>query len=345
MDRLPRAALMIDADNLTQVQVADAIEKLEKICNPIIRKAFGDFRNAAKNWEVDFLSRSGIAQVQHSPIAKHKNGADIAMCIATMEVLHKRTDLNIRAIVLFSSDSDFGALATKIRETGVEVIGIGGKNTNDMFKNCFDRFIIVETPVIAGGISVKPPRAMLKQKVKPAKKPAIKQKVPDAVRNGIIDVLTKVQGSNEPVLVSKISVRVKNHISGFTPKKYGFASISKLLNSMSEVVLSNGNKSVSLVKTPEVPIKPSAKMSFQPPSKAVPIILRAIKNIKTDDEWYRLAAIRSQLFNNEPEFNYRDYGCDKLGDLLKRTGQFEVDSSGTQDRVRRIPQTNKKATK
>jgi len=345
---LPRAALLIDAENLPQAQVAAALEELEKICNPVIRKAFGDFRNSAKNWEADFLNRSGITQVQHSPVSRYKNGADIAMCIAAMDALHKN---NVKAIVLFSSDSDFSALATRIRDEGVEVIGIGDGSANDTFKKSFSHFIVVRMPDATPVPSVrslqpKPqPQPKAQPKAKSSQKAKPKREVPKAVRKDIIDILSKVQGSDEAVLVSKVSVGIKNHINEFTPKKYGFASISKLLNSMSEVVLSNGNKSVSLAGKPKPQAKRSSKMNNEPPSKAIPTILRVMKNIKTEDDWYRLAAIGSQLFNNEPEFDYTKYGSEKLADLLVTTGQFEIDSSGPQPLVRRKPQGRKKATK
>lgn len=248
MEEKLRVALLIDADNLPIMQVVEALDRLEIISNPIIRKAFGDFTGSAKNWTAEFLLKFGITPIQHFPVSKFKNGADIAMCIAAMDIVHTRS---VDAIVLFSSDSDFGPLASRVRETGMEVIGIGDLQTSATFKACFDKFIVVKAPAV---VPVKPPVAPkpsispVMKKAPPAKKAVVNRVVPKSVRSSIIDVMATLAPSGEPILVSKVSNALKERNSTLTPRTYGFASISKLLNSMNEVVLTNGNKSVQLSK-------------------------------------------------------------------------------------------------
>ena len=46
--------------------------------------------------------------------------------------------------VLFSSDSDFTRLATRLREAGMQVIGMGEKKTPNPFIVACDQFIYIE---------------------------------------------------------------------------------------------------------------------------------------------------------------------------------------------------------
>jgi len=251
-----KAALLIDADNLPTGQVVEAIQKLEEICSPVVRKAFGDFTNSAKNWDASFLLEWGLTPVQHFPVTKFKNGADIAMCIAAMDIVHMG---NIDAIILFSSDSDFGPLASRVREAGVEVIGVGDQQTNDKFRASFDTFIVVKPPeVIPIPQAEKPNKTQANKTTAPKKvsslparkvAPTITKSRPSKARRKIIvEVVSKLSTPNEGALLSKVNAELKQHIKGFSPKSYGYASISKFMNSLSEVVLTNGNKSVQLSK-------------------------------------------------------------------------------------------------
>jgi len=247
--------LLIDADNLPTAQVEEALEKLEEVSSPIIRKAFGDFTNSAKNWSAEFLRKFGITPIQHFPVSNYKNGADIAMCIAAMDVLHTHT---VDAIVLFSSDSDFSSLASRIREAGIEVIGIGDRQTSEVFRACFDKFIVLDrttktsTQISQSGTeTAKVVEAPVIHKLKPDKqKKTVAKKLPQIpphIRTEIRLAVEKLTVSDEPVLLAQVNARVKERIPGFDCKKYKFTSLSKLMISMNELELVNNNRQVRLI--------------------------------------------------------------------------------------------------
>jgi len=237
-----RAALLIDADNIPVTQIYQALGKISEICNPVISKAFGDFTNSAKNWRDDYLHKFGISAVQHFPVSNYKNGADIAMCIEAMDIIRSG---HVDAIILFSSDSDFGALAARIRDAGMEAIGVGSQQANEQFKAYFSTFIVVKPTATSTKIALpKLPEPNL-----PTKKPVAKQTVPADIRHIITNTIESMTNGSEDVVLSKVSVALKRRIDGFAPKNYGYASISKLMNNMNEVILTNGNKSVKLAKT------------------------------------------------------------------------------------------------
>ncbi|ESW59326.1 MAG: hypothetical protein Q27BPR15_18170 [Rhodobacter sp. CACIA14H1] len=72
------------------------------------------------------------------------------------------------------------------------------------------------------------------------------------------------------------------------------------------------------------PAQPAAK---EPPSKAIPLVLRAMKSIDPDAEWYSLGQLGQFITQANPDFDTRTYGSAKLSDLLPRTGRFELGKS------------------
>lgn len=80
---------------------------------------------------------------------------------------------------------------------------------------------------------------------------------------------------------------------------------------------------------------------LQVPTKAVPLILRALKQIETEDGWVTLSEVGARLANLSPDFDPRTYGCSKLSDLVRKTGAFETEQGpGTRWRIR--PKTDAK---
>ena len=137
----PRLAILIDADN-TSAQWADAIFKeIATIGEASVRRIYGDFSGPRlASWKNKL---AGHAVIPHQQFAytTGKNSSDIALVIDAMDLLHSgRFD----GFVLVSSDSDFTRLASRIREQGLHVFGIGKKTTPDAFRKACKRFIFIE---------------------------------------------------------------------------------------------------------------------------------------------------------------------------------------------------------
>jgi len=271
-----RAALLVDADNLPIAQVEEALEKLAKICNPVIKKAFGDFTRSAKNWSADFQREHGFTPVMHFAVSNFKNGADIAMSIAAMDIVHAKT---VDAIVLFTSDSDFASLAARIREAGLEAVGVGDAKASIVLRNSFDTFVVIGAAKKLVKSAVKPDLGKPTQKTKA--KPAVQKKPAAAV-------------ASKQASSTKKPVEKTNSVEAFVLKSNGASSIAK----------------------PETPT--------QPPSKAVPKIISAMKTLDAKDGLFRLGELSAELVACKSGFDPKNYGCTNLSNLLEKTGQFVV---------------------
>lgn len=87
---------------------------------------------------------------------------------------------------------------------------------------------------------------------------------------------------------------------------------------------------------------------LQPPSAAVPVLRKAIAALDDDDGWVGLSAVGQQLGKLAPDFDPRTYGLAKLGDLVKKTGAFEVDlpkGKGMRIRPKKSPKQKSAAKK
>lgn len=245
-----KAAILVDADNLPIKQVEEALKKLAEICNPVIKKAFGDFTGSAKSWTPEFMRWHGFTPVLHFPVTRFKNGADIAMCIAAMDIVHAKS---VDAIVIFTSDSDFAALAARIRESGMEVVGVGDAKSNTVLQGAFDRFVVVEPPKSAA-VKHNPPSAPEAKPAKVIQKPAVPKKttpkvnpqISSKLRSVILRAVLDLTINGEPAMLAQVNVRIKEKIPDFDYKKCQFSSLSKMMKSMNELELVNTNRKVRL---------------------------------------------------------------------------------------------------
>src|SRR6185295_11059461 len=139
--RLPRFAVLIDADN-TSPQIASGLfEEVAKFGEASVRRIYGDFSNQRlKSW-TGILQKYAIDPYQQFAYTTGKNASDIALVIDAMDLLHSgRFD----GFCLVSSDSDFTRLASRLREQGADVYGFGAQKTPESFRQACRRFIYTE---------------------------------------------------------------------------------------------------------------------------------------------------------------------------------------------------------
>ena len=141
-DEKESIAVLIDADNVSPSAAGDIFSKACSVGEPIARRAYGMVNcfSADGGWVHAQHEYGIIARPQTSNVAK-KNVADIALVIDAMEFLYKSP---CQGIFIVSSDSDFTALAAKIRESGKSVYGMGGAKTPKSFRTVCTEFFEIQ---------------------------------------------------------------------------------------------------------------------------------------------------------------------------------------------------------
>ena len=141
MEKDLKLAVLIDADNIPSAHVKEMMEEIAKYGNPTIKRIYGDWTkpNLAK-WK-NLLLENAITPIQQYGYTTGKNATDSAMIIDAMDILYSE---KVGGFCLVSSDSDFTRLATRLREAGMKVIGLGEKKTPEPFIVACDKFIYIE---------------------------------------------------------------------------------------------------------------------------------------------------------------------------------------------------------
>src|SRR6516164_7240411 len=140
-NRLPRFAILIDANNTSPRIAAGLFEEVAKFGEASVRRIYGDFSaQRLKSW-AEILPKYAIDPYQQFAYTTGKNASDIALVIDAMDLLHSgRFD----GFCLVSSDSDFTRLASRLREEGADVYGFGTQKTPESFRQACRRFIYTE---------------------------------------------------------------------------------------------------------------------------------------------------------------------------------------------------------
>ena len=141
MDKDLNLAVLIDGDNIPSAYVKEMMEEIAKYGNPSIRRIYGDWTKPNLSKWKNMLLENAITPIQQYAYTAGKNATDSAMIIDAMDILYSG---KVEGFCLVSSDSDFTRLATRLREAGMRVIGIGEKKTPEPFIVACDRFIYIE---------------------------------------------------------------------------------------------------------------------------------------------------------------------------------------------------------
>jgi uncharacterized protein (TIGR00288 family) len=136
-----KIAVLIDGDNIPAKYIDEMMEEITKYGTPTIKRIYGDWTKPHLSKWKHVLLQNAISPMQQYSYTVGKNATDSAMIIDAMDILYSG---KVDAFCLVSSDSDFTKLATRLREAGVQVYGIGEKKTPEPFIVACDKFIYLE---------------------------------------------------------------------------------------------------------------------------------------------------------------------------------------------------------
>ena len=253
-----RLAVLIDADNTSASHIDNLLEEIAKYGTPTVKRAYGDWTTQQLvRWKPE-LHRHAITPVQQFAYTTGKNSTDSALIIDAMDLLYSG---NLDAFAIVSSDSDFTRLATRLRESGVTVYGLGRRKTPASFVAACDRFIYLE-------VLGSQPDDEADQEAEPA------PPLPD-LRKLLTRAVEATSHDDGWTSMSSLgNYLVKSHAS-FDPRNYGFAKLSTLAKSQDFLELKQAGKDSA---GPRVRIRPERPASA--PAKRT----RASRKPSTDAE-------------------------------------------------------------
>jgi uncharacterized protein (TIGR00288 family) len=140
-DDSTRLAVLIDADNTSPKLIKEMFEELASYGTITVKRAYGDWTNPHLNGWREILLGNAISPQQQFAYTSGKNATDSALIIDAMDLLYSG---NVEGFAIVSSDSDFTPLATRLRESGKRVIGVGQRKTPKAFVEACEKFVFLE---------------------------------------------------------------------------------------------------------------------------------------------------------------------------------------------------------
>lgn len=216
-----KLAVLIDADNIPSRYVKEMMAEITKYGTPTIKRIYGDWTkpNLAK-WK-NVLLEHAISPMQQYSYTTGKNATDSAMIIDAMDVLYSD---KVDGFCLVSSDSDFTKLATRLREAGMVVYGIGEKKTPDPFIVACDKFIYLE---ILASDEEEGPESGAGQKPK-RQHDKITAKVIKLLRNSVSDAADE----DGWAFLGDVGSLILKKQPNFDSRNFGFAKLTTLFKSL-----------------------------------------------------------------------------------------------------------------
>jgi hypothetical protein len=219
-----RLAVFIDADNIPAKFAESILKEVTKFGEPGLRRVYGDWSSPQLAGWTKSAQTLGLVQHQQTANTKGKNASDIGLVIDAMDVLHAG---HFGVFVLVSSDSDFTRLASRIREQGLTVIGIGEAKAPDALKNACNRFVTIENLVEPDTKASAPKKANL-----------------NAAQKLLIAAMEKIDQEDEWYQLGHLGQQVLADNPDFDTRTYGYSKLSTLVGDMKqlETKRSSGNQ-------------------------------------------------------------------------------------------------------
>jgi len=220
-----RFAVLIDADNIPYRLVSGILEEIAKYGVPTFKRIYGDWTKPhVANWKGVLLDHA-ITPIQQYSYTTGKNSSDSAMIIDAMDILYTG---RVDGFCIVSSDSDFTRLATRLREAGMKVFGMGEQKTPSAFRAACDKFIYIEI-LSKEEEEVSPKEVKKGEAVK-------KEKVIRKPDNNLVTLLTTsvndIADENGWAFLGELGNLLLKKRPDFDARNYGFEKLLPLIRSL-----------------------------------------------------------------------------------------------------------------
>ncbi len=212
-----RFAVLIDGDNAQPSLLNQILAEVSRVGLATIKRIYGDWTTTNMTSWKNELHKHAIQPIQQFRYTVGKNATDSAMIIDAMDILHNRL---VEGFCIVSSDSDYTRLATRIREQGLYVIGVGQKSTPEAFTNACNQFVYCENLV---GTKAKG------KKARNGEEPDVADPRPLLVQG-----LEMAAKEEEWILLSTLGHVLRKLSPAFDPRSFGYKKLQSLIKDYPE---------------------------------------------------------------------------------------------------------------
>ncbi|MDO5572832.1 MAG: NYN domain-containing protein [bacterium] len=309
-----RLAVLIDSENVSSKYIKYILDEISNYGVATYKRIYGDWTNKkAPRWEKVALENS-LTPIQQYVYTKGKNATDSAMIIDAMDILYSG---NVDGFCLVSSDSDFTRLASRLRESGMLVIGMGEQKTNEAFIASCTLFKYLE--ILAAEDTDDDDAESEGQ----AKSGASKEKTParaakgnfaskEVIEETILKIIADNDAKDKVTTAGEVGSKLNSRYPDFDVRNYGYSQLSQFLRSCKSIEVVQQGKSLN--------VRPvTSQITMSEIEATVRDLVFASKDGKVN-----MSEMKRQLEKKYKGFNIRDYKYSKFSQFIEDMSSVTV---------------------
>ncbi len=282
-EREKRLAVLIDSENISTRYIKYILDEISNYGVATYKRAYGDWTTPISSSWKEAVLKNSITPMQQYGYTQGKNSTDSAMIIDAMDILYSG---KVDGFCIVSSDSDFTRLASRLREAGMLVIGMGEKKTVEAFRTSCSLFKYLE--VLAAeeeGQSNDVSR--------------------EEIEETILKIIADNEANDKDTTVGELGNKISNRHADFDVRNYGYSKLSKFLESVKSIKLEQKGKSIHVYLT-------ESEVTREQIEKTVNDIVKTAK-----DQTMSLPELKQKIERKFSNFNIRDYKYSKFSQFIK----------------------------
>lgn len=303
-----RFALLIDADNISAKYIGDILEELSTYGIITYKRIYGDWTSSQANkWKKELMENSVIPVQQFSNTVR-KNATDSTLIIDAMDILYTG---NVQGFCIVSSDSDFTRLAIRLRESGMEVIGMGEEKTPRSFRVACTRFVNLEN--------------LGEQEDDNEGKDKQGNTIPrEVIYNAITNIVTENANQGNSVELATVGNRLVNMYPDFDVRNYGYRLLSRFLEDAGLFLLEKNENVITI----------SMKENEQSKEEIREYVKKVIW--ASGKKGIGLSELSNLVHGKYSSFSVKDFGYSQFSKFVQGIGGVETFEDGhNRKKVRR----------
>lgn len=346
-----RFAILIDAENVSAKYIEYILDEISNYGTATYKRIYADWTKTNNSMWKDVLLKKSLTPIQQYAYTTGKNSTDSALIIDAMDILYSR---NVEGFCIVSSDSDFTRLAARLRESGMNVIGMGEEKTPEPFVHACNVFKYLDILVKNDSREILYLEQDDAEKnsekyenndkncisvVKKAEEKKKKSMTSIAIiKKAIYKIINENSDSDFAINMGELGSRLTKRYPDFDSRNYGYSKFSKLLGHIDELRIKGQKVYINEVKC----------------GKEVTVINKKLKNeivriIKENNGEIELGNIHKQLVENLGKNYMKDSVYNKPGKFFKTLDFVQIKSSGNNTKKvvlkRNFPITEKEIVK
>ena len=308
-------ALLIDADNVSAKYIKPILDELSKYGNVTYKRIYGDWTSTySSSWKEELLQNS-ITPIQQFSYTHGKNATDSAMIIDAMDMLYTS---DLEGFCLVSSDSDFTKLASRLRESGKTVIGMGEDKTPAPFRKACDIFTVLEL-LLEDNMIEKEEKPCVHATGKVNKKSSTDVVSKAQIEEAVVKIITENQNDDKETGLGEVGSRLVKLYPDFDVRRYGYSLLSKFLETFPKLKLKQDGTQVTVTVYED---KSKKEMLEE-------YVIMLVQNAGA--QGVSLGTLGNKIRNRFGDFKVRDYGYSQFKQYIQSFSDIQIRDDGEQN--------------